>query len=95
MIGGGEVFRWLLTLPTVREIDLPPEIDAEVGPLLDAGIRDLDVVEDPDDAPLMGIVDSGVNEAHPLLAPVVVERLSSPASLGLSDGYGHGTKVSE
>ena len=95
VVGSGEVFRWLLTLPSVREIDLPPEIDAEVGPLLDAGIRDIGTVEDPDDdAPLVGILDSGVNEAHPLLAAVVVERASSPASLGLSDGYGHGTRVS-
>lgn len=91
----GSVVRWLLTLPTLREIDLPPEIDAEVGPLLDAGIRDLGTVEAPDnDAPLVGVLDSGVNDAHPLLASVVIERSSSPASLGLSDGYGHGTKVS-
>jgi subtilisin family serine protease len=93
--GDGRLFQWLLSLPIVRVIDLPPQVDADVTELLETGIRNLGVIQNPDaDAPLIAILDSGVNEGHPLLAPVVVEKASAPASLGLSDVFGHGSKVS-
>jgi hypothetical protein len=92
--GPGLLIRWLLTLPLLRVIDMPPEVDTDVQELLETTIANLGTVEAPDeDAPLIGILDSGVNNAHPLLANVVVDRLSAPASLGTSDGFGHGSKV--
>ncbi len=95
IVGSGRFIRWLLTLPLLREIDLPPEVDSDAGGLLETTIMNLGEVEAPDeDAPLIGILDSGVNDAHPLLANVVVDRLSAPASLGVSDGWGHGSKMS-
>jgi hypothetical protein len=93
--GPGRLIRWMLTLPLLRIIDLPPEVDTDVQDLLETTIAELGNVEAPDeDAPLIGILDSGVNSAHPLLVNVVVDRLSAPASLGVSDVYGHGSKVS-
>jgi len=91
----GEVVRWFLTLPLVRVVDLPPEVDVDVERLLDTTTADLGDIEPPDeDAALIGILDSGVNSAHPLLAAAVINRIGVPASLGVSDGFGHGSKVS-
>lgn len=95
VLGNGQLIQWLLSVPIVRVIDLPPQVDTDVSELLETGIRDLGPIENPDaDAPLVAILDSGVNEGHPLLAPVVIERSSAPATLGLSDVFGHGSKVS-
>ncbi|MBX9925011.1 MAG: S8 family peptidase, partial [Hyphomicrobiaceae bacterium] len=46
----------------------------------------------PPDAPIIGIVDSGLN-THPLLEDVTIEATAYPAALGTADEYGHGTKV--
>jgi hypothetical protein len=91
----GDVIQRLLDDPLVRLVDLPPQPDLDVAPLLEATIADIGTVEPPDDdAPLVAILDTGVNSAHPLLEPVVVDRVASPGSLGLSDVFGHGSRVS-
>ncbi len=93
--GTGATFRWLLTVPTVRMIDTPPEIDEDVEQLLETTIFELGAVGSPEaDAPGIAILDSGINEAHPVLAAMVVEKASFPATLGNNDQRGHGTKVS-
>lgn len=93
--GNGTAIRWLLQLPVVRLIDLPPQVDLEVEQLLEVTTPELGTVEAPDmDAPLVGIIDSGVNHGHPLLANVVIDRIAEPASLGPNDDAGHGSKVS-
>ncbi len=93
--GTGAVVRRLLNDPLVRLVDLPPQPDLDVAPLLDATIEDLETVEPPDaDAPLVAILDTGVNSAHPLLEPVVIDRAASPATLGPNDIFGHGSRVS-
>jgi subtilisin family serine protease len=92
--GTGAAFQWLLTLPTVRVIDAPPEVDSEVEQLLETDIRELgEISAAKPDAPVIGIIDSGVNSAHPVLSAVVSEAAGFPASLGASDAWGHGTKV--
>lgn len=93
--GTGVAIRWLLGLPSVCIADLPPTVDIEIGRLLDSTIDNIGIIEAPDaEAPLIGVLDSGINNAHPLLASVVIGRIAVPASLGLSDDYGHGSKVS-
>ncbi len=93
--GTGSTFRWLLTLPTVRMIDTPPELDEDVEQLLEATITDIGGINAPPaDAPAITVLDSGVNEAHPVLVNVVAEKASFPATLGNTDERGHGTKVS-
>ena len=67
----------------MRAIELPPAPDLGVSDLLEATIADMGTVAAPDeDAPLVAIIDSGVNSAHPVLAPAVVERIAVPDSLG-------------
>ena len=89
----GTGLRALLDRPEIASIDLPP--------LPDLGDKDppaLTIHELPpsvppsNDAPLIGIIDSGLN-AHPLLDGLVVERLGVPTALGTADDWGHGTKV--
>jgi hypothetical protein len=93
--GTGVTFQWLLTLPTVRMVDSPPDIDEEVEHLLETTVFEIGEVAAPAaDAPAIAIIDSGINEAHPVLANLVVETIGFPAILGASDGRGHGTKVS-
>lgn len=90
----GTVLKSILERPEVALVDLPP--------LPDLGERDppaLTVTDlprrrpPPDNAPIIGIIDSGVN-AHPLLDNVVIESFGVPAELGEADEWGHGTKVS-
>ncbi len=74
---------------------MPPEVYADVEVLLDTGIRNLGTVGTPgDQSPLLGILDSGINNVHPLLATVVVDRMSAPPSLRVKDVFGRGTRVS-
>jgi hypothetical protein len=45
-----------------------------------------------DDAPLIGIIDSGVNN-HPFLADIIAGAIAVPDDLGTADVWGHGTRV--
>jgi hypothetical protein len=45
-----------------------------------------------DDAPLIGIIDSGINN-HPLIGDVIVASIGVPSTLGSADDFGHGTRV--
>lgn len=93
--GTGATFRWLLNLPTVRIIDRPPVIDEHMETLLDTNIFEIgNPANPPDNAPSIAVLDSGVNDPHPVLTNVVLERAGYPASLGVNDVLGHGTKVS-
>lgn len=93
--GAGTTFRWLLTLPAVRMIDNPPQIDEDVEDILETTVGELGAIATPStDAPGIAILDSGINEAHPVLAGLLVDKMSFPATLGSSDVRGHGTKVS-
>lgn len=89
----GPLLAGLLALPPIARIDIPP--------IPDLGERDPPVVsladvpqagEPGEDAPLIGIVDSGSTD-HPLLTPSLAESIGVPASLGTADVWGHGTKV--
>ncbi|WP_299845627.1 S8 family peptidase [uncultured Jannaschia sp.] len=89
----GRGLRPLLGVPEIALIDLPPEPDLEAQPLvaLEAGGVP-PVLEPPVGAPVIGVLDSGVND-HPLLNGLVVgsylgEDIADPA-----DVWGHGTSV--
>ena len=92
--GTGTTFRWLLTLPTVRVIDRPPEVDADVEQLLETDLPGIGNVAQPaPDSPTIAILDTGINEAHPVLTSLVSEKVGFPPTLGVNDLRGHGTKV--
>jgi hypothetical protein len=89
----GSLLRDVLALPLIACVDRPP--------IPDLGERDPPVVtlvdlpepaHPDDDAPLIGIIDSGSTE-HPLLVPSLQDSIGVPQSLGTADIWGHGTKV--
>jgi subtilisin family serine protease len=90
----GDGVRALLQLPEVATIDAPPRPDlatADLGPIsleaVSAG------TPPPADAVVIGIIDSGVNFGHPLLASTEALSISLDPSWGTSDTKGHGTQV--
>ncbi|MGO9547694.1 MAG: S8 family peptidase [Rhodomicrobium sp.] len=89
----GGVLKSIMQRPEVALVDLPPIPD--LGERDPPSITLLDLpplTAPPAHAPLIGVIDSGVN-AHPLLDGVLVEQFGIPAALGTADEWGHGTKV--
>ena len=69
--------------------------DLEVAQLLETTIAEIAQVAPPyGGSPMVAIIDSGHDDGHPILQGVVIERTSVPETLGLSDEFGHGSKVS-
>jgi len=89
----GKLLGELLQLNEVALVDVPPLPD-----LGEDGVSELtlDTVPVPtlpgQDAPVIGIIDSGLN-AHPLIDGLVVDRIAVPDNLGTADKKGHGTVV--
>lgn len=91
--GDGRAVRPLLAIEEIAEIDLPPEPDLVGGNLEDLALGDLPEVEFlADEAPLIGIIDSGVND-HPLIEDIIAGAIGVPPTLGTADDFGHGTFV--
>ena len=89
----GQALRPLLFVPEVAFIDLPPEPDIEASELVQMAMDDAPgVLPPPEDAPVIGVLDSGLNE-HPFLDDAVVARTAFPEALGTADVLGHGTRV--
>lgn len=89
----GAVVHTLLDLDVVATVDSPPEPDigtCEALELTVAGVPAISPVAA--DAPVIGVIDSGLN-AHPLIDDVVVGAIGVPAALGGADDFGHGTRV--
>ncbi len=90
----GAVVRILLDLDAIDTVDLPPEPDVATGEAFNLRFDALPELAEIDaNAPVIGIIDSGVN-AHPLLNDVLVGAIGVPAALGTADDFGHGTRVS-
>lgn len=89
----GAVIGTLLGLEDVVELDLPPSPDTITGAMMDLQLAQLPPLGPLDPAaPLIGIIDSGIN-AHPLLEDILVGAISIPDTLGAADEWGHGTRV--
>lgn len=89
----GWILRPLLTIPEVAFIDLPPEPDLEASDFVQMTLEDAPEILPPEaGAPVIGVLDSGLNE-HPFLEGIVVERTAFPEELGTADIWGHGTRV--
>lgn len=89
----GRVLRPLLAVPEVAFIDLPPEPDLEASDFVQMTLEEAPEILPPEaGAPVIGILDSGLNE-HPFLEGVVAERTAFPEELGTADIWGHGTRV--
>ena len=89
----GGVVQTLLTIEEIAELDLPSTPDLTMGPLLEMSLGDLPPLgRIAWEAPLIGIIDSGVND-HPLIEDILAEAIGVPDTLGTADGFGHGTRV--
>lgn len=89
----GRVLRPLLAVPEVAFIDLPPEPDLEASDFVQMTLEDAPEILPPEaGAPVIGVLDSGLNE-HPFLEGIVAERTAFPPELGTADIWGHGTRV--
>lgn len=89
----GRGLRPLLGVPEIATIDLPPEPDLVAQPMvaLDAG-QVPPVLEPAEGAPVIGVLDSGVND-HPLLNGLIVGRHLGEGIVDDADVWGHGTSV--
>lgn len=89
----GAVVETLLTIEHIQTVDFPPEPDVTAAEALDLTLGQIPEPAVVDaNAPVIGVIDSGVN-AHPLLADVLVGAIGVPETLGSADGWGHGTRV--
>lgn len=88
----GSVLAQLLSIDVIATIDLPPQPDTFTQEALELNLPDLPPVLLPDNAPIIGIIDSGIND-HPLLEGAIVGAIGVPAELGAADVWGHGTRV--
>ena len=89
----GRGLRPLLGVPEIAIIDLPPEPDLVAQPMvaLEAG-EVPPVLELAEGAPVIGVLDSGVND-HPLLNGLIVCRHLGEDIADAADVWGHGTSV--
>ena len=91
--GNGLLVRAVLQVVEIASIDLPPQADSDTSALVELGLADLpELLPDPDEPPLIGVIDSGIS-AHPLLRGAVVAQIGVPGNLGTADEWGHGTAV--
>ena len=89
----GELLRSLFTLEDVSTIDQPPQPDLATDQLLELVLDQTPVTNVmSDDAPIIGVIDSGIN-THPFFDEIVVGAIGVPATLGTADDWGHGTRV--
>lgn len=89
----GRVASALLAIEEIAEIDFPPQPEIGAGDRENPALADLpEIAAVDEEAPLIGIIDSGVND-HPMLENVIVGSIAVPAALGTADDNGHGTFV--
>ena len=95
----------LLDIDWIREVDRIPSATLEPLAVITGDVNELPpIIDVPDDAPGVLIIDSGVTENHPMLRPALGEARAFPDRLGEADGLGpedgeqrtggHGTSVS-
>ncbi len=89
----GDLIRALLTIEEIATVDLPPAPDVTTADALDLTLTEVPSLNAlAEDAPLIGIIDSGIND-HPFLADIIAGAIAVPDDLGTADVWGHGTRV--
>lgn len=89
-----EGLQGVLSMREVSLVDLPPSIDVGIPDVSDLTIENIPEITPPAaTASCIGVVDSGVTAAHPLLAPGLVGAFGVPSGLGTDDQRQHGTSV--
>jgi subtilisin family serine protease len=85
----------LATLDEIATMDLKATAPAVLDGVVDLTVHDLPPMLPPAaDAPLLGVIDSGVSGAHRLIGPALYEATTLlPGLADGADGIGHGTAV--
>jgi len=90
----GAAIRALLDLAEVFVIDRPPQPDTPLFDVSSFDVENLGPIAAPHaDAPVIGVIDSGITAAHPLASGALKGAFGAPAALGDDDQRGHGTPV--
>jgi hypothetical protein len=90
----GDAVRSTLELPEVSIVDFPPQPDLHLEDLSEIDIEQISPGKPPpEDAVVIGIIDSGVNFGHPLLANTEAGAIALNSAWSVSDVVGHGTSV--
>ena len=95
--GDASVVKAIAALDQVASLDVVPQpmlARGEYGDLQDIEAYE-DIEEPPSDAPVVGVIDSGLISGHPLLEAAVVEAIALHPEFGGQgeDENGHGTLV--
>ncbi len=90
----GALIRTLLAIEEIADLDFPPAPDLTTGALVELALGDElpELGEVSDDAPIIGVIDSGITD-HPLIEDIIVGSIGVPDELGTADDFGHGTRV--
>ena len=89
----GKLFLDLLKIEEIAHIDRPPTPNLDVSEFVEMEQDGAPEILPPDDdAPIVGILDSGVN-AHPFIASAIIGSMAFPEEIGTFDYKGHGTMV--
>jgi hypothetical protein len=94
--GNAQAITELARLDQVASIDAVPRPALERSELFDLqDVGEIEVAEPDPEAPVVGMIDSGVISGHPVLEPAIVEALAlHPQFAGQAeDAAGHGTMV--
>jgi subtilisin family serine protease len=90
----GIAVRAALDLPEVAVAEIPPQPDLVAEDITEIDIEQLSPGNPPaEDAIVIGIIDSGVNFGHPLLASTEAGAITLDPTWSVSDVVGHGTSV--
>lgn len=90
----GSAIKGALSLPEVASVELPPRPDMETEDFSSVTIENVDVgAAPPADAVAIGVIDSGVNFGHPLLAYAMRASIAGHSTWSDADEAGHGTSV--
>jgi hypothetical protein len=86
--------RAALDLTEIAVADIPPQADITAEDFTEINVGDLKPGNPPpEDAVVIGIIDSGVSFGHPLLANTEAGAISVDPTWSVSDVAGHGTSV--
>lgn len=89
------LIREIAEIDEIATIDIVPQAPPVLTSALDASLDEIPDGEGPaEDAPLVALIDSGVNASHPLLSKSLYEATTLLAELSDgADDHGHGTAV--
>jgi len=88
-----ELIDEIIKLPQIASIDIPSRTRLSIAQIKEESIENFDIIEPPQDATGVLVIDSGIVSGHPLLEKAVGEAKSFLRGKSPTDECGHGTSV--